>query len=103
VVVVPPPPKISRPSTPPPPAISSGDSPAAPASSRSDQSLSIEETNKLRARLGLKPLRIEDIPAFKEDGAEKKKEAEQEGGTDMGEFVHKPAGKLSVFISELIY
>jgi U4/U6.U5 tri-snRNP-associated protein 1 len=95
-VVVPPPPKISRPSTPPPPAISSGDSSAAPVSARSDQSLSIEETNKLRARLGLKPLRIEDIPAFKEDGAEKKKEVEKEGGTDMGEFVHKPAGKLSV-------
>jgi U4/U6.U5 tri-snRNP-associated protein 1 len=95
VVVVPPPPKISRPSTPPPPAISSGDSPAPPVSS-SNQSLSIEETNKLRARLGLKPLRIEDIPAFKEDGTEKKKEVEKEGGSDMAEFVHKPAGKLSV-------
>jgi hypothetical protein len=58
--------------------------------------LSIEETNKLRARLGLKPLRIEDIPAFKEDGAEKKKDVEKEGGTDMGEFVHKPAGKSCV-------
>ncbi|GFG38346.1 hypothetical protein Cfor_05693 [Coptotermes formosanus] len=95
VVVVPPPPKISRPCTPPPPAISSGDSPVAPVSSKSDQSLSIEETNKLRARLGLKPLRIEDIPAFKEDGTEVKKEVDKEGGTDMGEFVHKPAENLS--------
>ncbi|XP_069695554.1 U4/U6.U5 tri-snRNP-associated protein 1 isoform X2 [Periplaneta americana] len=95
VIAVPPPPKISRPSTPPPPAISSNDSPPAPASSRTDQSLSIEETNKLRARLGLKPLRIEDIPAFKEDGAEKKKDVEKDGGTDMGEFVHKPAENLS--------
>lgn len=95
VVVVPPPPKISRPCTPPPPAISSGESPVAPVSSKSDQSLSIEETNKLRARLGLKPLRIEDIPAFKEDGSEVKKEVDKEGGTDMGEFVHKPAENLS--------
>jgi len=92
---VPPPPKISRPCTPPPPAISSGESPVAPVSSKSDQSLSIEETNKLRARLGLKPLRIEDIPAFKEDGTEVKKEVDKEGGTDMGEFVHKPAENLS--------
>lgn len=97
MVVVPPPPKISRPSTPPPPAISSNDSPSAPVSSRSDQSLSIEETNKLRARLGLKPLRIEDFSAFKEDGTEKRKDLDKDGGTDMGEFVHKPAGKLSDF------
>ncbi|KDR24200.1 hypothetical protein L798_07607, partial [Zootermopsis nevadensis] len=95
VVVVPPPPKISRPSTPPPPAISSNDSSSAPVSSRSDQSLSIEETNKLRARLGLKPLRIEDFSAFKEDGTEKKKDLDKDGGTDMGEFVHKPAENLS--------
>jgi len=101
VVVVPPPPKISRPCTPPPPAISSGESPVAPVSSKSDQSLSIEETNKLRARLGLKPLRIEDIPAFKDDGTEVKKEVEKEGGTDMGEFVHKPAGKFPTFAMEM--
>jgi U4/U6.U5 tri-snRNP-associated protein 1 len=43
----------------------------------------------------LKPIRIEDIPAFKEDGPEKKKEVEKEGGTDMGEFVHKPAENIS--------
>jgi hypothetical protein len=55
--------------------------------------LSIEETDELRAQLGLKPLQIQDIPAFKEDGTEKRKEVEKEGGTDMGEFVHKPAGK----------
>lgn len=102
VVVVPPPPKISRPSTPPPPAISSGDSPVVPVSTKSDQSLSIEETNKLRARLGLKPLQIEDIPAFKEDGTEVRKEVDKEGGTDMGEFVHKPAGKFSVLGLQLL-
>ncbi|PSN34518.1 hypothetical protein C0J52_24454 [Blattella germanica] len=95
VVVVPPPPKISRPSTPPPPAISAGDSPPAPVSSRSDQSLSIEETNKLRARLGLKPLKVEDIPGLKDENGEKKKEVEKEGGVDMGEFVHKPAENLA--------
>ncbi|KAJ9578722.1 hypothetical protein L9F63_005084, partial [Diploptera punctata] len=93
VVIVPPPPKISRPSTPPPPAISSGDSPSAPVSSRSDQSLSIEETNKLRARLGLKPLKVEDIPGLKDESGEKKKEVD--GGVDMGEFVHKPAENLT--------
>ena len=94
VVVVPPPPKISRPSTPPPPAISSTtESPSAPVSSRSDQSLSIEETNKLRARLGLKPLKVDDIPGVKAESGEKKKEVEKDGGVDMGEFVHKPAGE----------
>jgi hypothetical protein len=64
--------------------------------------LSIEETNKLRARLGLKPLRIEDIPAFKEDGTDVKKDFDKEGGTDMGEFVHKPAGKFSNSRLELL-
>lgn len=95
VIMVPPPPKISRPSTPPPPAISSGEIPSAPVSSRSDQSLSIEETNKLRARLGLKPLKVEDIPGLKDESGEKKKEVEKDGGVDMGEFVHKPAENLS--------
>ncbi|XP_067010200.2 U4/U6.U5 tri-snRNP-associated protein 1 [Anabrus simplex] len=107
VVAVPPPPKISRPSPPPPPLISTSSASAStavappppplspPAASRSDRSLSIEETNKLRARLGLKPLRVEEIPALSADDEEKKKEREASGatmgGTDMGEFVHKPA------------
>lgn len=49
-------------------------------------SLSIEETNKLRAKLGLKPLEVgygdANTSAKKDDG--KKKD-------DLGEFYHKPA------------
>ncbi len=69
MIVVPPPPKISQEET-----------------KSSDTSLSIEETNKLRVKLGLKPLAVASENSRKDD----KKEAF--GGVDMGEFVHKPAG-----------
>ncbi|CAK1549286.1 unnamed protein product [Leptosia nina] len=48
------------------------------------ESLSIEETNKLRAKLGLKPLEVTEKPA--DDGKIK---------DDLGEFYHKPAPNLS--------
>ncbi|XP_047120223.1 U4/U6.U5 tri-snRNP-associated protein 1 [Schistocerca piceifrons] len=118
VVVVPPPPKISaRPSPPPPPSISLSKSKendaaaAAPTNAatatttatpatdtQSYQSLSIEETNRLRARLGLKPLAVEPAAPTAEQ-KEKMKEREESGatlgGTDMGEFVHKPAESIT--------
>lgn len=48
------------------------------------ESLSIVETNKLRAKLGLKPLALDEK---REDGKIK---------DDLGEFYHKPAGHLGV-------
>ncbi|XP_041987763.1 U4/U6.U5 tri-snRNP-associated protein 1 isoform X2 [Aricia agestis] len=46
--------------------------------------MSIEETNKLRAKLGLKPLEVNEKPA--DDGKIK---------DDLGEFYHKPATNIS--------
>jgi hypothetical protein len=66
--VVQPPLKISRPSTPPVPAVSRGYNSATPVSLKEYQSSCLQETNKLRARLGLKPLRFEDIPEFRVGG-----------------------------------
>ncbi|CAH2107920.1 unnamed protein product [Euphydryas editha] len=54
------------------------------ATSSAQESLSIEETNKLRAKLGLKPLEVAEKPA--DDGKIK---------DDLGEFYHKPAANLS--------
>nr|CAD7573964.1 unnamed protein product [Timema californicum] len=99
VVLVPPPPKISRPATPPPPTISAAAPP--PPSGRSDQTLSVEETNKLRARLGLKPLDVGGTGplVLSKEQEEKKKERKERGedlgGVDMGEFVHKPAESIA--------
>lgn len=107
VVAVPPPPKISRPSTPPPPSISSGTAGGGGGGGTGGggggggggESLSIEETNKLRLRLGLKPLKVDDAPTITPEDAEKKKEREQSGATmggkDMGEFVHRPADNIA--------
>ncbi|XP_060803820.1 U4/U6.U5 tri-snRNP-associated protein 1 [Amyelois transitella] len=48
------------------------------------ESLSIEETNRLRVKLGLKPLEVAEKPA--DDGKFK---------DDLGEFYHKPAANIS--------
>ncbi|KAI8422151.1 hypothetical protein MSG28_006062 [Choristoneura fumiferana] len=48
------------------------------------ESLSIEDTNRLRAKLGLKPLEVHEKP--EEDGKFK---------DDLGEFYHKPAANLA--------
>lgn len=53
-------------------------------SGSAQESLSIEETNRLRAKLGLKPLEIAEKPA--EDGKIK---------DDLGEFYHKPATNIA--------
>lgn len=71
----------SREVTPPPPQISKSGSPDA--SGQSSESLSIEETNRLRAKLGLKPL---DVRADSNKDSKKK--------DDYGEFYHKPAGNI---------
>lgn len=68
--------------TPPPPQISKSGSPKA--SGQSNDSLSIEETNKLRAKLGLKPLEVRGDTD--KDGKRK---------DDYGEFYHKPATNIA--------
>ncbi|KAK5645554.1 hypothetical protein RI129_006854 [Pyrocoelia pectoralis] len=65
-------------SPPPPPEISGGGS---------VESLSIKETNKLRAKLGLKPLQVEGSKSDKQDDGKRK--------DDLGEFYHKPAHSLT--------
>lgn len=72
---------MSHPSTPPPPEISKQRSPSPAKGGASQASLSIEETNKLRAKLGLKPLEVDNTP---KDDPNKIKD-------DLGEFYHKPA------------
>ncbi|KAG6461156.1 U4/U6.U5 tri-snRNP-associated protein 1 isoform X2 [Manduca sexta] len=54
------------------------------ASGAAQESLSIEETNALRAKLGLKPLEVKEKPA--DDGKIK---------DDLGEFYHKPAANIA--------
>ncbi|KAF2902324.1 hypothetical protein ILUMI_03862 [Ignelater luminosus] len=81
-------PDVVRVVTPPPPSIPSDNKHSSPepcSTGQSVESLSIEETNKLRAKLGLKPLHIDrpgDKSSKRDDG--KKKD-------DLGEFYHKPA------------
>ncbi|CAB3375524.1 Hypothetical predicted protein [Cloeon dipterum] len=83
----PPPPKLSRESTTPPPAptISSGSN---------SEALSIDDTNKLRAKLGLKPLKVDDGDGGEKSSGPKKTAAELMGGKDMGEFVHRAPENL---------
>jgi U4/U6.U5 tri-snRNP-associated protein 1 len=64
------------------PASSSGDIEPVPEGGKSHESLSIEETNKLRIKLGLKPLQVDD--GSNNESGEKKED----------EFVHKPAEDL---------
>lgn len=67
-----------------PPASRSNDVEPAPEGGKSHESLSIEETNKLRIKLGLKPLQVDDGASAEGGGAAKKED----------EFVHKPAEDL---------
>lgn len=68
--------------------------------------LSIEETNKLRAKLGLKPLEVgsSDVTKTSSGSSNKKDENEEKDPTvgdlkkikdDWGEFYHKPAGQFN--------
>ncbi|KAJ3625822.1 hypothetical protein MTP99_016361 [Tenebrio molitor] len=59
------------------------DDPEPSGSGQSADSLSVDETNKLRAKLGLKPLEVGDKSDKKRDDGKKK--------DDWGEFYHKPA------------
>ncbi|KAK0177484.1 hypothetical protein PV328_001534 [Microctonus aethiopoides] len=88
VTTPPPPPKISKnhDPTPPPPEISKQRSPSPPKGGSSQASLSIEETNRLRAKLGLKPLEVDSGPSKDEPNKIK---------DDLGEFYHKPAQNTS--------
>lgn len=56
------------------------------------ESLSIEETNKLRAKLGLRPLEIGASQSSSESSSKKK--ANEKLKDDWGEFYHKPAENL---------
>lgn len=60
-------------------------------SSSKDNSLSIDETNRLRAKLGLKPLEVTSKQPIREEN--ENQTTELHGGVNMGSFVHKPAGK----------
>ncbi|KAE9546328.1 hypothetical protein FO519_010460, partial [Halicephalobus sp. NKZ332] len=57
-----------------------------------EDSLSIEETNKLRASLGLPPLEVDDKPKPKDDESEDVPESSDRVVVEDGmEFVHKAA------------
>ncbi|OZC06495.1 hypothetical protein X798_06517 [Onchocerca flexuosa] len=64
-------------------------SPGTPSSSKNEESISIEETNKLRASLGLAPLEVDSGPKEQEvEGGEGVEKIYKEDGM---EFVHKKA------------
>lgn len=87
---------VPEPHPPPPPKISNrSDRSDKPSSSGNVISWSIEETNKERIKLGLRPLDAAQnaVPAT---GASQERK-ETFGGVDMGEFVHKPAGNDRFF------
>lgn len=56
------------------------------------ESLSIQETNKLRAKLGLKPLDVGTSQVSSDSGSRKKENEKIKD--DWGEFYHKPAENL---------
>ena len=59
--------------------------------------LSIEETNKLRAKLGLKPLEIDPQPSKSADKETRRHGNEKDLSKykdEWGEFLHKPADNL---------
>lgn len=65
-----------------------------------DSSLSIEETNKIRAKLGLKPLKADSVMKKEEvidvdEVGDDVKEGEVRGTAGLDEFVHKPAENLA--------
>lgn len=98
IISAPPPPKISKSShhrTPPPPEISSHKRSSPPSSNNQEKlSLSIDETNKLRAKLGLKPLEVSSDKPRNKDNKDGKKE-DPVYKDDLGEFHHKPAVSIT--------
>jgi len=116
ILEAPPPPKITRTaSPPPPPAATSGDdggrSGGGGSGGGGEITLSIEETNRLRAKLGLKPLSVDSVKKSapepkKEDDDDDEDGMEQDGfrgvstanqtcTVDGETFVHKPADNLA--------
>lgn len=67
---------------------------SATTSNKSVESLSIEETNKLRAKLGLKPLEVSGSSS-KDDSSRSKSKEDAKLKDDLGEFYHKPANNLA--------
>lgn len=63
-------------------------------SSQGVESLSIDETNKLRAKLGLKPLEIGSASSSSGNNAGSKTQSDGKKKDDLGEFYHKPAENL---------
>ncbi|GAB0096818.1 U4/U6.U5 tri-snRNP-associated protein 1 [Sergentomyia squamirostris] len=61
--------------------------------------LSIQETNKLRAKLGLKPLEVDHAPPAREKPTEEEIKSGdsllKKHKDDLGEFLHKPATNIS--------
>lgn len=84
----PPPPKITK-HSPSPPAQPVGGG----IGGGGDVSLSIEETNKIRAKLGLKPLKVDSVPKKEEDDKDVADGNESIKKDD--EFVHKPAESIT--------
>nr|XP_019547252.2 U4/U6.U5 tri-snRNP-associated protein 1 isoform X1 [Aedes albopictus] len=110
----PPPPKISRrrsPTPPPPPSVRLRSPSPIPSNGAGDV-LSIEETNKLRAKLGLKPLEVgpsSGASAATESSSQRDEDAPKDAKTgkayekikdDLGEFYHKPASSLTAKTKE---
>lgn len=83
ISTAPPAPKLKASSPPPAPSISN---------TTNSDTLSIEESNKLRLKLGLKPLKAEDGDVKTQTT---KTAEELMGGKDMGEFVHRAPVNLS--------
>lgn len=85
------------PTAPPAPVISKATKEASPIPENgAGDSLSIEETNKLRAKLGLKPL---EVNSGKAEASSSKPKVNAEGNElrkdDLGEFYHKPANNIA--------
>lgn len=85
VPLPPPAPVISKPAKSPSPIPENG----------AGDSLSIEETNKLRAKLGLKPLQLDDGASSSSSKKKTSAEGEPMHKDEWGEFVHKPANNIS--------
>lgn len=56
--------------------------------------LSISETNKLRAKLGLKPLEVNSEPSNSESN-NKRTDGLKMHKDEWGEFLHKPADNIA--------
>ncbi|KAG5888097.1 hypothetical protein JTB14_021897 [Gonioctena quinquepunctata] len=65
-------------------------------SGQSVDSLSIVETNKLRAKLGLKPLQVDSSKNNSDSSSSSRKKDSNLRKDDWGEFYHKPAENLQM-------